>query len=399
MYGIRNIGDDLFYVGASDRRLALFENVYPVPDGVSYNAYVLRDEKNVLFDTVDKAVETQFVENVEKALNGGKLDYIVVNHMEPDHCATLETVVSRHPEAKIVGNAKTFGMIRQFFGFDADSRAVVVKEGDELNTGKHTLTFFMAPMVHWPEVMATFDKTDGTLFSADAFGTFGALDGNIFADEGDFFRDRLGEARRYYANIVGKYGVSVQALLKKIASLDVKTVCPLHGPVWREDFGRFAGKYEKWAAYEPEEKAVMIACGSIYGHTENAANVLAAKLADRGVRDIAFYDVSSTHPSVVVAEAFRCSTLVFASATYNAEIFTPMENVLTDLKAHALQNRSVFLIENGTWAPAAGRKMRELFATMKNMTVSDVSLTIKSALRPEQEKDVDAMADAIKATL
>ena len=399
MYGIRNIGDDLFYVGASDRRLALFENVYPVPDGVSYNAYVLRDEKNVLFDTVDKAVESRFVENVEKALNGGKLDYIVVNHMEPDHCATLETVVSRWPEAKIVGNAKTFGMIKQFFGFDADSRAVVVKEGDELNTGKHTLTFFMAPMVHWPEVMATFDKTDGTLFSADAFGTFGALDGNIFADEGDFFRDRLNEARRYYANIVGKYGVSVQALLKKIAALNVKTVCPLHGPVWREDFGRFAGKYEKWAAYEPEEKAVMIACGSIYGHTENAANVLAAKLADRGVRDIAFYDVSSTHPSVVVAEAFRCSTLVFASATYNAEIFTPMENVLTDLKAHALQNRSVFLIENGTWAPAAGRKMRELFATMKNMTVSDVSLTIKSALRPEQEKDVDAMADAIKATL
>ena len=399
MYGIRNIGDDLFYVGASDRRLALFENVYPVPDGVSYNAYVLRDEKNVLFDTVDKAVESRFVENVEKALNGGKLDYIVVNHMEPDHCATLETVVSRWPEAKIVGNAKTFGMIKQFFGFDADSRAVVVKEGDELNTGKHTLTFFMAPMVHWPEVMATFDKTDGTLFSADAFGTFGALDGNIFADEGDFFRDRLNEARRYYANIVGKDGVSVQALLKKIAPLDVKTVCPLHGPVWREDFGRFAGKYEKWAAYEPEEKAVMIACGSIYGHTENAANVLAAKLADRGVRDIAFYDVSSTHPSVVVAEAFRCSTLVFASATYNAEIFTPMENVLTDLKAHALQNRSVFLIENGTWAPAAGRKMRELFATMKNMTVSDVSLTIKSALRPEQEKDVDAMADAIKATL
>ena len=399
MYCVKKIKDDLFWVGGTDRRLALFENAYPIPRGVSYNAYVLKDEKTVLFDTVDWAVSSQLFENLEAVLGGRALDYVIVNHMEPDHCATLEDVVRRYPEVKVVCNAKTVDIIKQFFDFDIDSRAVIVKENDTFCTGKHTYTFVMAPMVHWPEVMVTYDTTDKILFSADAFGTFGAMNGNLFADEVNFERDWLDDARRYYTNIVGKYGASVQTLLKKAAGLDIQMICPLHGPVWRENIGWYVDKYLTWSSYAPEEKAVMIAYGSIYGNTENAANILACRLADRGICNIAVYDVSSTHPSVMVAEAFRCSHLVFASATYNGGIFTSMERVLSDLKAHALQNRTVAVIENGSWGMVAARQMKDMIAGMKNMEILEPTVSIKSSLKAGQEADIEALADAIAAAL
>lgn len=399
MYCVKKIKDDLFWVGGTDRRLALFENAYPIPRGVSYNAYVLKDEKTVLFDTVDWAVSSQLFENLEAVLGGRALDYVIVNHMEPDHCATLEDVVRRYPEVKVVCNAKTVDIIKQFFDFDIDSRAVIVKENDTFCTGKHTYTFVMAPMVHWPEVMVTYDTTDKILFSADAFGTFGAMNGNLFADEVNFERDWLDDARRYYTNIVGKYGASVQTLLKKAAGLDIQMICPLHGPVWRENIGWYVDKYLTWSSYAPEEKAVMIAYGSIYGNTENAANILACRLADRGICNIAVYDVSSTHPSVMVAEAFRCSHLVFASATYNGGIFTSMERVLSDLKAHALQNRTVAVIENGSWGMVAARQMKDMIAGMRNMEILEPTVSIKSSLKAGQEADIEALADAIAASL
>lgn len=399
MYCIKKIKDDLFWVGGTDRRLTLFENAFPIPRGVSYNAYVLKDEKTVLFDTVDNAIGDQLFENLEAVLEGRTLDYVIVNHMEPDHASTLSEVVRRYPEVKIVCNAKTVAIIKQFFDFDIDSRAVIVKENDTFCTGKHTYTFVMAPMVHWPEVMVTYDMTDKILFSADAFGTFGAMNGNIFADEVNFERDWLDDARRYYTNIVGKFGTSVQTLLKKAAGLDIQMICPLHGPVWRENISWYVDKYLTWSSYAPEERAVMIAYGSIYGNTENAANILACRLADRGVRNIAVYDVSSTHPSVLVSEAFRCSHLVFASVTYNGGIFTNMERVLGDLKAHALQNRTVALMENGSWGLIAAKQMKEIISTMKNMEILEPSLSIKSSLKRGQEAEIDAIADAIAASV
>ncbi|MBE5994491.1 MAG: FprA family A-type flavoprotein, partial [Paenibacillaceae bacterium] len=362
MYCIKKIIDDLFWVGGSDRRLALFENAYPIPRGIAYNSYVLLDEKTVLFDTVDRAISGQFIENVEAVLGGRNLDYIFVNHMEPDHCATLGEMVRRYPDVKVVCNAKTVPIINQFYEFGVDDRAVIVKEGDTFSTGKHNFTFYMAPMVHWPEVMVTYDATDKILFSADAFGTFGAMNGNIFADELNFEREWLDDSRRYYSNIVGKYGVNTQALLKKVADLDIQLLCPLHGPVWRSNICWYMDKYYTWSSYEPEEQAVMIAYGSIYGNTENAANILACRLAERGIRNIVMYDVSVTHPSYIISEAFRCSHLVFASATYNAGIFSNMEHLLMDMKAHNVQNRTVALIENGTWGVMAAKKMTEIIS-------------------------------------
>ncbi|MBQ4376402.1 MAG: FprA family A-type flavoprotein [Bacteroidales bacterium] len=399
MHNIRKITDDLYYVGASDRRLALFENVYPIPRGVSYNSYVLLDEKTVLLDTADSAVSQQFFENVAAALAGRGLDYLVVNHMEPDHCALIEDLVLRYPNVRIVTNAKAATMIRQFFTFDVDSRLQLVKEGDTLCSGRHTLAFVMAPMVHWPEAMVTYDTTDKVLFSADAFGTFGALNGNIYADEVDFDRDWLDDARRYLVNIVGKYGMQVQAVLKKAATLDIQMICPLHGPIWRKDIGYFIAKYDLWSRYEAEQHGVMIAYGSIYGHTAAAAERLASLLAERGVRNIAMYDVSHTDVSYLVSEAFRYSHIVLASSTYNNGIFTPMENLLLDLKAHNLQNRTVAIIENGTWAPVSGKLMRAIIDEMKNMTVIDQSLTLKSAMKEDQADTLSAMADAIVASM
>lgn len=399
MYCTQSVYSDILYVGASDRRLALFENVFPIPRGVSYNSYLVLDEKTVLLDTVDKAVGERFLENLAHGLNGRPLDYVVVNHMEPDHCATLGEVLKKYPEAQVVGNAKTFGMIGQFFDIDLTGRTVTVKEGDTLNTGRHTFTFVMAPMVHWPEVMVTYDATDRILFSADAFGTFGALNGNIFADQVNFERDWLDDARRYYTNIVGKYGVQVQALLKKAAGLDIACICPLHGPIWREDIGWFIDKYQKWSTYTPESRSVAIFCGSVYGNTENAAELLANRLAEKGVRDIALYDVSHTDVSQLVGEAFRCSHLVLASATYNGAIFTPMENLLLDLKAHSLQNRTVALIDNGSWAAQAARQMGDILGTMKNMKVLDGAVSLKSSVKADKRAALEALADALAADI
>ena len=399
MYCTRSITNDLYWLGASDRRLALFENAYPIPRGISYNAYLLLDEKTVLLDTVDLAVGEVFFENLEHLLQGRKLDYVVVNHVEPDHCATLGALLRRHPEAQVVGNAKTLTMIGQFFCSSMADNALVVKEGDVLSTGRHELTFVMAPMVHWPETMATYDKTDKVLFSADAFGTFGALSGNLFADEMNFEKDWLDDARRYYTNIVGKYGPQVQNLLKKAAGLDIQYLCPLHGPIWRKDVAWFVEKYQRWSTYTPEDQAVLIAYGSVYGHTENAAAILANHLSEKGVHNIAMYDVSNTHPSVLVSEAFRCSHLVIASATYNNGIFTPMETVLTDLKAHNLQNRTVAVIENGSWAPQAGKLIRGCFEGMKNITVLDPGVTLKSSVKEEQRAALEELADRLAADL
>ena len=393
MYCTKNITDDLYWIGGNDRRLALFENIFPVPNGVSYNSYVLLDEKTVLFDTVDKAVSEQFFENLVHALGERTLDYVIINHMEPDHCAMLKEVIMRYPDVQIVCNAKTADIIKQFFKIETD--AVIVKENDTLCTGKHTFTFLMAPMVHWPEVMVTYDTTDKILFSADAFGTFGAINGNLFADEIEFEHKWLDDARRYYTNIVGKYGAQVQALLKKASNVEIGMICPLHGPVWRKNIEWFVEKYLKWSTYEPEDEGVMIAYASIYGNTENAANVLASRLADKGLKNIAMYDVSVTHPSVVVSEAFRASHLVFASPTYNGGIFPNMETVLLDLKAHNLQKRTVAFMQNGTWAATSGRQMNEMVSGMKQMTVLEPTITIKSALNDSQSEEIDAMADAI----
>lgn len=399
MYCTKKIYEDLYWVGGNDRRLALFENIYPISRGVSYNSYVLLDEQTVLLDTVDRAINDLFFENLEHVLAGRTLDYVIVNHMEPDHCASLAELVLRYPEIKIVCNAKTLGIIRQFYRFDADSRTLIVKEGDTLSTGKHTLTFVMAPMVHWPEVMVTYDTTDKTLFSADAFGTFGALNGNLFADEVHFETEWLDDARRYYTNIVGKYGPQVQALLKKAAGLEIRMICPLHGPIWRENIGWFLDKYQHWSSYTPEDHSVVIAAGSVYGNTMNAAEILAGMLADRGVKNIKLYDVSNTHPSVLVSEAFRCSHLVFAASTYNNGIFTPMETVLLDLAAHNLQNRTVALIENGTWAPVSGKLMRELVEKLKKTQILEPSVTLRSSLKEEQLSALEALADAIAQSL
>lgn len=398
MYCTRKVLDDLIWVGADDRRLACFEGVYGVPDGVSYNSYLLLDEKTVLFDTVDKAVGPTFFENVAHALGGRGLDYLLISHMEPDHAATVESITLRYPEAKIICNAKIKTMLAQFFSSDLSERLYLVKEGDSLSTGRHELSFVMAPMVHWPEVMMTYDKTDKILFSADAFGTFGALNGRLFADEGDFMAEQLDEARRYYTNIVGKYGPQVQAVLKKAGGLEIAYVCPLHGPVWRRDFGKFLEKYLLWSSYTPEEKSVMLAYASVYGHTENAANILAAKLVERGVR-VRMYDSSVTPASYILSEAFRCSHLVFAATTYNAGIFVTMENLLHDIANHNLQGRKIAVMENGSWAPTSGKQMRDILSPLKNTEFIGENIAIRSALAEEQLAVLDTLADAIAADI
>ena len=399
MYNVRKVTEDIVWVGASDRRLALFENIFPIPRGVSYNSYVLLDEKTVLLDTVDASVAGQFFENLEHVLDGRKLDYLIVNHMEPDHCAMIGDLVRRYPEVQVVGNTKTFGMIKQFFGTDFAERAVTVKEGDTLATGAHTLHFVMAPMVHWPEVMVTYDEKDKVLFAADGFGTFGALNGNIFADEVDFDRDWLDDARRYYTNIVGKYGASVQALLKKASGLEIAVICPLHGPIWRENLGYILEKYQKWSTYEAEDQAVVILYATMYGNTASAADALAGRLAAKGVKKVAVYDVSNTHVSELISEIFRASHVVFAAPTYNGGIYPVMENLLADMKALAVQNKTVALMENGTWAPMTAKQMREKLAELKNVTILDTQITIKSAMAPEQEGQLEALADAIVASM
>ncbi len=395
MYDIRKITEDVTYIGCSDRRLSLFESAYPIPNGISYNSYLLSDEKTVLFDTVDRACSSQFFANLEAALETRELDYLVVQHMEPDHCAMLEDVAALYPNVKVVCTQKTLGLIKQFFDFDIDSHAMLVKEGDTLNTGNHELTFYMAPMVHWPEVMVTYDKTDKALYSADAFGSFGAINGNLIDEGVDFEKEYLSEARRYYTNIVGKYGMQVQMLLKKAANLEINTIYPLHGLIIKDNISKFVEKYDKWSKYQPEENSVLIAYSSVYGGTENAVNILAGMLADRGVRNIKMYDVSQTHHSYVISDAFKYSHIVFATTTYNNGVFETMENLLHNLAAHNLQNRKVVLIQNGSWAPVCGGLMKTILEKLQGTQIIDESLCIKSALKEEQLPELDAIADRI----
>ena len=386
------IAEDLTCLGGNDRRLALFESAYPVPRGVSYNAYLLTDEKTVLFDTVDSAVADLFFENLAHALGGRQLDYVVVHHMEPDHSATLRRVLEAYPSATVIANQKTAVMLKNYFGFDGALH--LVKEGDTLSVGRRTLSFVFAPMVHWPEVMLTYIPEDGILFSADAFGTFGALPGSIFAEDIDFERDFLDDARRYYFNIVGKYGVQVQNVLKKAAGLAIHLVCPLHGPVWRENFGWFLKKYLTWSAYEPEEKCLAVFYASVYGHTQNAAEIAAAAAAEAGAK-VKVFDVSVTSPDELLSEAFRCSHALFAATTYNNGVFVSMENFLNDLKAHNYQNRAFAVVENGSWAPQAGGLMEAALSGCKNMRQLGGKVTVLSAVTEEGAAALRALGKCI----
>ena len=389
------ITEDIRYIGVNDHDIDLFEGQHQVPNGISYNSYVIMDEKIAIMDTVDKRKQTEFLGNLETALAGRTPDYLVISHMEPDHASSIQAVVERYPEITLVGNAKTFPMLKLYFDLDT-SRALTVKEGDTLKLGRHELTFVMAPMVHWPEVMVTYDETDKVLFSADAFGTFGALNGNIFNDEIDFDRDWLDDARRYYTNIVGKYGGPVQTTLKKAAGLDISIICPLHGPIWRSNLGYILDKYNTWSSYEPEEKAVMIAYASMYGNTENLANVLAAKLAEADIHNIVVYDVSNTHVSTLISEAFRCSHIVLAAPTYNGNVYPVMENFLNDMKALAVQKRTVAILDNGTWAATAGKQMADKIAEMKDIKIIEPKVSIKSSLKNEQLEQLDELVAEIK---
>ncbi|WP_454052293.1 FprA family A-type flavoprotein [Clostridium sp. Marseille-Q7071] len=394
MYCVRNITEDLYWVGGNDRRLALFENIHPIQKGVSYNSYLLLDEKTVLFDTVDWSICRQLLENVKGLLGERTLDYMIINHMEPDHAACIEEIILRYPDVQIVCTEKASLFMRQF-GFQVDGKLIEVKEGDTMSFGKHNVVFVSAPMIHWPEAMVTYDTTNGVLFSADAFGSFGALDGKLFNDEVNFDRDWIDDARRYYTNIVGKYGPHVQALLKKASTIDIKIICPLHGPVWRNDFEYLLGKYDKWSRYEPEEKGVMIVYGTMYGNTEAAANDLATRLVKKGITNVAMYDVSKTHVSYLISETFKYSHVVLASVTYNLNIYPPMLNYIMDMKALNLQKRTFALIENGSWAPQSGKLMRELLDEMKEMTILDSDMTVNSSMKEDDGDSMDAIVDSI----
>ena len=401
MHQERLICDNVYYLGASDRRLNRFENIFPLPNGVTYNSYLVKDDKTVLLDTVDKAIEKPFLENLEYALDGRKLDYLIITHMECDHAASLAEVLLRHPEVTLVGNAKTFALIEQFFDFKGHYNKLEVKDKETLDIGHHKFTFLFAPMVHWPEVMAVYEESNKMVFSADAFGTFGAFSGNIFSDEMNFFEEWLPEARRYYTNIVGKYGVQTVNLLKKLSDFEVNYICPLHGPIWRDKdlIAQFIEKYKIWASYAPEDNAVVIFYGTIYGATEDVATLLAGEIAKLGVKNIKMYDVSATDTSYLVSEAFRAKTLVFAAASYNAGLFPYMNILLEDLKEHSIQNRNVVLIENGSWALSAGKRMSDFISGMKNMTLLTDTLSIKSSLKDEQLPVIYELARKIKDSL
>ena len=384
------ISDSIVYVGVDDKNIDLFESQYVVPNGVSYNSYVILDDKITIMDTVDRRGTEGWLANLKETLGDKKPYYVVVSHLEPDHAGNLKTLLDLYPDIKVIGNPKTFTMIAQFFDVDlSDDRKVVVGEGDTVNLGTHTLQFFMAPLVHWPEVMVAYEQSEKILFSADGFGKFGALD----ADE-----PWENEARRYFINIVGKYGPQVQAVLKKAAGLDIKRICPLHGPVWRENLEYLLSKYDLWSRYVPEDNAVAIFYASMYGDTENAANILAAGLAEGGIKNIALYDVSVTDVSVLIAEAFRCSHLVFAAPTYNNGVYPAMYNFLHDMGALSLQNRTIGLIENGTWGPVSAKQMQQLFSEMKQMNVLEPVVTVKSSVKEDSLAALCALKDRILAS-
>lgn len=392
---VRKVTDDLYWVGVNDKRLHLFENIHPIPRGVSYNSYLLMDEKTVLFDTVDWSGCREFLKNIEEVLNGAPLDYLVVNHMEPDHAASMEEVLIRYPDCIVISNEKAFMFMRQF-GFHVENRKEVVAEGDTKCFGAHTVTFVAAPMVHWPEAMVTFDTTNGVLFSADAFGSFGSLDGKLFNDEVNFDRDWIDDARRYFTNIVGKYGPFVQMLLQKASTVPIKMFCPLHGPVWRTDLEYFIDKHDKWSKYEPEEKGVLIVYASMYGNTEAAAQKLASTLCEKGMTNVAVYDVSNTHVSYLVAEAFKYSHIVLASVTYNLNIYPVMYDFLHHLKVLNFQKRTFGIIENGTWAIKSGSLMKKFIdEELKECLVLGSQVSVNSMANESNEPEFESLADAL----
>lgn len=392
MHNTRKIKEDIYYLGASDRRIELFENVYPVSQGMSYNSYLITDEKTCLMDSVDESIRGQFLENLQYALNGRNLDYMVVQHMEPDHCSIVPELFRMYPDMKLVASLQAFKMMENFYSLQTEERRLVVKEGDTLELGKHTLKFIAAPMVHWPEVLMTYDVTDKILFSADAFGSFGAMSGNIFADEIDWDKDFKDEARRYYVNIVGKYGPQTQNVLKKASTLDIQMICPLHAHIWRKDLSKIISLYDKWSKYEAEKDSVVIFYGSIYGNTQNAAEILAMQLAENGMENVEVFDTSKTHVSFLVSKAFEYKTLVFATATYNAEIFDTVQNLITELKNHNLSNRRIGLIENGSWAPVAASKMKAQLETLKNMEVVEPVVKVVSSVTAKNVEELSALA-------
>ncbi len=392
MYNVRKINEDIYYLGANDRRIELFENVYPVPNGMSYNNYLIDDEKTCLMDGIDDSVSRQFLENLNYVLKDKKLDYMVIQHMEPDHCSVIPDLFHQFPEMELVASAQAFKMMENFYHIDVKDRSIIIKEGDTLSLGKHELHFISAPMVHWPEVMMSYESTTGTLFSADAFGSFGAMSGNIFADEVRWDHDWRDEARRYYVNIVGKYGPQTLAVLKKASALDIKMICPLHAHIWRKDFEQIISRYYHWAAYEPQRYSVAIFYGSIYGNTQNAAEILAMKLAENGMRSVMIFDTSKTDTSELVSRAFQYSTLVFASATYNGEVFDSMQNLLTELKNHNLSDRTIGLIENGSWAPMAANKMKQQLESMKNMKIIEPIIKIQSSVSEDNLPQLEQLA-------
>ena len=392
MRNTRKINDDIYYLGASDRRIELFENVYPVSQGMSYNSYLITDEKTCLMDSVDESIRGQFLENLQYALNGRNLDYMVVQHMEPDHCSIVPELFRMYPDMKLVASLPAFKMMENFYSIQTEERRLVVKEGDTLELGKHTLKFIAAPMVHWPEVLMTYDVTDKILFSADAFGSFGAMSGNIFADEIDWDKDFKDEARRYYVNIVGKYGPQTQNVLKKASTLDIQMICPLHAHIWRKDLSKIISLYDKWSKYEAEKDSVVIFYGSIYGNTQNAAEILAMQLAENGMESVEVFDTSKTHVSFLVSKAFEYKTLVFAAATYNSEIFDTVQNLITELKNRNLSNRRIGLIENGSWAPVAASKMKAQLETLKNMEIVDPVVKVVSSVTAKNVEELSVLA-------
>ncbi len=401
MYNTQLVTKNMYWVGASDRRISRFENMFPIEKGIAYNSYLILDEKTCLLDTVDKSISEIYIDNILYVLNGRKLDYLVINHMEPDHCANIERICELFPDVTLVGNNKTFTFLEQFYESDLTARYHVVKDKEELSLGERTLTFYLAPMVHWPEVMVTYVNEDKILFSADAFGTFGALDGNLFFDQIDDKEELVSEYRRYYINIVGKHGANVQNLFKKITELPINMICALHGPVFREteDIEFIMDKYQKWSTYTPEEKGVVIVFASMYGNTELAMDIIASKLSERGVRNIKVFDVSQTDPSYIVAQLHRYSNAVFSAINYNAELYLGMSTLLQEAIMTNYQNRKISWVNNGSWAGKSLQMAQEIMAKGKKIETVGETLVLKSALKKEQLPEVDALVEAIVASL
>ncbi len=380
---MEKVTEEIINIGVNDREITLFEGQYEVKNGMAYNSYVILDEQVVVMDTVDPRATQEWLQNLEEAVGARAVDYLVIQHMEPDHGGSIMQLIQRYPAMKIVGNTKTFQMLQQFFEVDPGEKAVIVKEGDTLCTGKHTLQFFMAPMVHWPEVMVTYDQTEKVLFSADGFGKFGTRD----ADE-----DWTCEARRYYINICGKYGMQVQALLKKAAALEISTICPLHGPVLTEQLGYYIDKYQVWSSYEPEDEGVLIACASIHGHTLQAAKKMKEILEQKGAKKVVLSDLTRDDLHEAVEDAFRYSHMIIAAASYDASVFPPMEDFLSRLKSKNYQKRKVGIIENGSWAPTAAKSMKALLEGAKQLSIAEPVVTIKSAMKAENLPQMEALA-------